>query len=110
MIALRTASVLFGLGLLAWGASGNAQTEQSASTRKIANRVMPQYPSLARPLNLSGKVRFEALVAPDGTVKNLHARGGNAVFVRAAEVSLREWKWEKSNQETTEVIEFNFTP
>ena len=101
---------MLGLGLLLWGAAGNAQTEQSGSTRKIVNRVVPSYPPLARPLNLSGRVKFEALVAPDGTVKTVYVKGGNAVFVQAAEGALLKWKWEKSGQATTEVVEFNFTP
>ena len=94
---------MLGLSLLLWGAGGNAQTEQSDSTRKIVNRVIPSYPPLARPLNLSGRVRLETLVAPDGKVKAINVRGGNAVFARAAESALWEWKWEKSGQETTEI-------
>ncbi|MBV9622565.1 MAG: energy transducer TonB [Acidobacteria bacterium] len=74
------------------------------------NRVLPSYPPLARPLNLTGTVKLEALVAPEGTVKTMEIKGGNPVFARAAETALREWKWEKSGQWTTEVVEFDFKP
>jgi outer membrane biosynthesis protein TonB len=102
--------LVVGLGFLVWDAPVNAQTERSGSTRQIVNRVVPSYPQIARPLNLSGKVRFEVLVAPDGTVKTVYVRGGNAVLVRAAQNAILEWKCQKSGQPTTEVVEFNFTP
>ena len=110
MLTRSTMCLLLGLGFLVWGAPIDAQTEQPASTRKIVTRVVPMYPPLAKPLHLSGRVKFEALVAQDGTVKTISVKGGNAVFVQAAESALQVWKWEKSSQPTTEVIEFNFTP
>ena len=110
MPRFATASLLLGLGLFVCGATGNAQTEQFSSSRKVVNRVVPSYPPLARPLNLSGTVKLEVLVSPDGRVKTVQDKGGNPVFVRAAESALREWKWEKSGQWTTELVEFDFKP
>jgi Gram-negative bacterial TonB protein C-terminal len=39
--------------------------------RKVVNRVIPTYPSLARTMKLVGSVRVEAVVAPDGIVKKV---------------------------------------
>jgi TonB family protein len=78
--------------------------------RKVVNRVVPAYPELARTMNLKGVVRVEALVAANGTVKSLEARGGHPVLVQAAENAVRKWKWAPSVHETKEPIEVRFDP
>lgn len=87
-----------------------AQSEQTASARKVVNKVTPNYPSLARNMNLSGSVKLEALVLPNGTVKTIQIKGGNPLLAQAAESAVRAWKWEKADHETTEVLEIRFTP
>jgi TonB family protein len=86
------------------------QSDQSESTRKVVNRVVPQYPALARPMNLKGLVRVEAVVAANGTVKSVDAKGGHPVLVQAAQNAIRQWKYEPSPHETKETIEVRFNP
>jgi TonB family protein len=90
------------------GQSGPAETTQS--TRKITNRVVPQYPAIARSMNLVGAVKLEALVLPNGVVKSVQVVGGNPLLVQSAQNAIREWKWEKTEHDTTELIEFRFHP
>ena len=77
--------------------------------RKVVARVAPKYPEAARLLQLSGTVRLEALVAASGEVKNVKVKGGSPVFVQSAQDAVREWKWQKAERETTEVVEVNFS-
>lgn len=90
--------------------SACAQTDQTNSNRKVINRVLPAYPRLAREVNLTGTVRLAVLVGGNGTVKSVEVKGGSPVLVQSAEYALRSWRWEKSDHETTELVEFNFKP
>lgn len=89
---------------------GIAQGDQPSGSRKVVARVAPAYPSLAKTLNLSGTVRLEALVMPNGSVKTVQIKGGNPLLAQAAENAVRGWKWEKLDRDTTETLEIHFTP
>ena len=81
----------------------------SESVRKIITRVAPQYPNLARSMNIQGSVKAEVLVAPNGTVKSVEIKGGHPLLVQSAQNALREWKWEPAPHETHEVVELKFS-
>ena len=87
-----------------------AQQEQTESTRKILNRVSPQYPQMARTMNLKGNVKAEAVVEPNGVVKSVEVKGGHPVLVRAAQDAIYKWKWAPASRETREPIEVKFDP
>jgi TonB family protein len=78
--------------------------------RKITNRVMPTYPELARKANMSGAVKAEVLVAPDGRVKSVVMKGGNPVLIQAAEHAIYKWLWAPAKHDTREIIEVKFDP
>jgi len=84
--------------------------EASENNRKVLAKVMPQYPSLARTLNLQGVVRADVLVAPNGKAKSVEVKGGHPLLVDAAENALRQWKWEPAAHETHETVELRFKP
>src|SRR5215467_1070730 len=88
----------------------SAQNEQSTGSRKILNKVVPTYPAMARAMNLSGTVRLEALVMPNGTVKSIQVKGGRPLVAQAAQAAIHDWKWEKSDHDSTELVEFKFNP
>jgi len=89
--------------------ASNAQSEQTGS-RRVVSRVTPTYPAIARRLNLSGSVKLEAVVSASGSVKSIQIVGGNPVLAQSAEGAVHAWKWEKSERETTEVVEIRFDP
>jgi TonB family protein len=84
--------------------------QEDAPARKVVNRVVPNYPEMARVMNLKGSVKVDALVAANGTVKTVVVKGGNPVLVHAAENAIRKWKWQPAAHETVEPIEFKFDP
>jgi TonB family protein len=100
--------VLLSALVLVPGAFG--QQEQTESNRKILNRVTPQYPEMARTMNLRGNVRAEVLVQPNGVVKSVEVKGGHPVLVRAAQDAIYKWKWAPASHETRESIEVKFDP
>jgi TonB family protein len=87
-----------------------SSAQQGPSARKVLTRVNPQYPSMARNMNLRGVVRIEAVVAPNGTVKTAEVKGGHPLLGQAAQNAVREWKFEPAPHETREVIEVKFSP
>lgn len=87
-----------------------AQDEQTATARKVVTKVVPVYPALARSMNLSGAVKLEVLVQPNGETKTIQVKGGNPLLVQSAQAAVRAWKWEKAEHDSTETVEFHFTP
>lgn len=65
-------------------------------------------PELARKLNLSGSVKVEIAIAPDGTVKSTRVVGGHPVLAQEAERAARNSTFESGPRETIETIEFKF--
>src|ERR1700691_2168248 len=76
--------------------------EESGTGRKVTAKVTPQYPPLCRTLRISGSVKVEALVEPNGTVKSIAIKGGHPVLVEAAQNAVRQWKWEPASRDTHE--------
>ncbi len=86
----------------AWG--------QEESARKAKNKVTPAYPELARRMKISGVVKVQVTVAPNGTVKNAKLMGGHPVLANAAMDAVRQWRYEAGKDETVENLEFRFSP
>lgn len=78
--------------------------------RKIVSRVTPQYPQMARTMNLAGNVKAEAVVEPNGAVKSVEVKGGHPLLVRAAQDAIYKWRWVPAAHETREPIEVKFEP
>jgi TonB family protein len=92
------------------GAPGRAQTGSTdEGKRKVKSKVTPVYPELAKRMNVSGKVKIEVIIAPDGHVRSTRAIGGHPLLVQACQDAVKEWKFVASPEETTQVVEFNFT-
>jgi len=82
--------------------------QETESTRKITRRVTPAYPTFAQQARLTGTVRMLLIVNADGSVKSVRTLGGNAVLASAAEIAMKQWKFEPLKSETNESIAFHF--
>ncbi|MGH9742270.1 MAG: energy transducer TonB, partial [Candidatus Acidiferrum sp.] len=78
--------------------------------RKVRVLAKPQYPELAKRLSLSGVVKIEVTIEPDGRVKRTHVVGGHPVLAAEAERAAMQCEFEPGPKETTEIIEFKFSP
>jgi TonB family protein len=78
------------------------------SERKIRTKVAPEYPALAKQMNVTGKVKIEAIVAADGHVTSTKVVGGSPLLVNAALDALKKWHFEPAAKESTEIVEFTF--
>jgi TonB family protein len=77
--------------------------------RKVKTKVSPTYPELAKRMNVAGKVKIEVIITPDGRVKSTRALGGHPLLVQACIDAVKEWKFVSAPEETTQVVEFEFT-
>ena len=80
-----------------------------AAKRKIKTKVVPDYPAVARQLNLQGKVKIETTISAEGRVTNTKVVGGNPVLAYAAQDAVKKWRFEPAPKDTTEIIEIDFT-
>jgi outer membrane biosynthesis protein TonB len=61
-------------------------------------------------MQISGTVRVEVVIAPNGKAKFTTVLGGNPVLALAAVDAIGKWKWAPAPQESKEIIELNFHP
>jgi protein TonB len=113
-VSKRTAAAflaLLTLGLTVGPVHMKAQQVQNEElVRRAKNKVQPFYPDLARKMNISGTVKIEVVVSPNGTVKDARVVGGHPVLANAALDAAKKWRFEPSAAESTGVIDFKFEP
>jgi TonB family protein len=86
------------------------RAQQDEITRKVKARVSPAYPELARRMSISGVVKVQVVVAPNGSVKSTKVVGGHPLLVNAAVDAVKKWRFETASEETTGLVEFKFDP
>ena len=79
-----------------------------ADTRKPVANPDPEYPEIARRMNITGTVRMEIVIAADGTIKSVKVMGGHPLLVDAVEKALKKWKYAPAGTETTMQLDFKF--
>jgi TonB family protein len=92
------------------GGSAFGQSSGDEGKRKVKTRVSPVYPELAKRMNVTGKVKIEVVITPEGRVKTTRAVGGHPLLVQACLDAVKEWRFVAAPEESTQVVEFDFTP
>lgn len=90
--------------------SGISTAFAAEGERKAKVKVEPRYPELARRMHISGLVKIEVTIAPNGTIKRSKVIGGNPLLIQAALDVLPKWKFEPGPNEDVQTIEFRFVP
>lgn len=85
----------------------------SVQEARLLNRVVPQYPAIARQARIQGTVRLAAIIAEDGTVQQLRVVFGHPLLTQAALNAVQQWRYRSTllNSRPVEVattIEVNF--
>jgi TonB family protein len=76
--------------------------------RKVKSKSSPSYPELARRMNVSGKVKIEVIITPDGRVRSTRVVGGHPLLVQSCQDAVKDWKFFSAPEETTQIVEFDF--
>ena len=103
--------VLLAAMLIATGLGGVALQGQDAQgdvLRRAKSKVQPEYPELARKMNITGTVKVEVVVAPNGKVKEAKVVGGHPLLANAALEAVKKWRFEPAAMESSGVVDFKF--
>jgi len=107
---LTVLAMALSFGALRAGAQNTPNAQNEEMVRRAKTRVQPVYPELARKMNISGTVKIEVVVAPNGTVKEARVVGGHPVLASAALDAAKKWKFEPSSGDSAGIIDFKFEP
>jgi TonB family protein len=80
----------------------------AADNRAIKTRVPPVYPEIAKRMKISGEVRLEVTVDPEGKVTDVKKVSGNGMLSAAAEDAVRKWRFESGPGASTVEVSLNF--
>src|ERR1700744_2319688 len=81
---------------------------QETQSTKVLKKVIPAYPEIIKKMSVSGTVRMQVTIAADGTVKDVEARGGNAIFIDSVAAAVRNWKFVPGQRQPPADISFSF--
>jgi TonB family protein len=101
----RFLSSLLGVAVLSTSLIASGADAQ----RKAKLKIPPQYPDVARRMNITGSVRLAVQIAPNGMVKTVTPLGGHPLLIDSAVSAVKKWKYEPGD-ENTEIVEFQFSP
>ncbi len=76
--------------------------------RKTRERPEPEYPAIAKQMNLHGIVKLKLWVSADGAVQRVEYLGGHPLLADSAIKTVKLWKFEKAANETTAMVEVKF--
>ena len=105
-IGLRFAAIFVLLPTVALSTLAAAQDGSTA--RKILIKTPVALPSLAKSMHLTGIVKLDATVEPNGTVKSVDVKGGHPLLTQSAVTAVGHWKFEPAAHQTRELIEIKF--
>ncbi|HEV1993357.1 MAG TPA: energy transducer TonB [Candidatus Acidoferrum sp.] len=101
---------ILGGTLLTMALSLGVANLQAQESRKVVSNPVPVYPETAKRMRLTGVVKVQVVIAPDGHIKETNVIGGHPLLVNAVQETLKNWKYGPASGETTTQLEFNFHP
>ncbi len=104
---LLSTTVFAGTTLLSSPKAALAAGEES---RKVKFSFKPEYPELARRMNIKGVARVQAVVNAKGDVVSVKDVGGNPVLLQALSRAVAQWKYEPAQTSSTVDVSYEFTP
>jgi TonB family protein len=99
----RLQPMILCLALLTSGVAANDKPE-----RKLVRREEPEYPQIAKGMNLHGTVKLRTWIKPDGSVRRIEYIGGHPLLAESALKSVKTWTYGAADGESTEVVAIKF--
>ena len=114
--ALERSQIHFSQKTLAMARSGDKHSPPITTSlpgdggRRVERTVAPEYPDIAKRMNLTGTVQVRAFVKPDGSVDEVKVVGGHPLLADAVVRAVMQWKYQPAPRETQEPVKFTFGP
>ncbi len=82
--------------------------EASRAERALLTRVEPEYPETLRQIGISGIVRIQVTISPQGSVEAVTLLGGNPILGESAMKAARQWIYAAAPARTTLIVTVPF--
>ncbi len=88
--------------------ASDAKSPDSKASRKLKSGQPPEYPELAKQMNIKGTARVMVTVTADGVVKEVKEVGGHPLLIDALVRAVKKWKYEPAPKETVIEVKAEF--
>ena len=93
---------------------GRLKVPPGAQAERLATKVDPIYPPLARQTRIQGTVRFTAIIGKNGNILNVRLISGHPLLVAAAREAVQQWTYRPTEVdcqpvEVVTTIDVNFS-
>lgn len=88
--------------------ASDPKSPETKASRKLKSGQPPEYPELARQMNIKGTARVMVTVAADGVVKEVKEVGGHPLLIDALIRAVKKWKYEPAPKETVIEVKAEF--
>jgi TonB family protein len=86
----------------------DANKPEIKQSRKLKSGQPPEYPELARQMNIKGVARVMVTVSAEGIVKEVKEVGGHPLLIDALTRAVKKWKYEPASKESTIEVKAEF--
>ena len=107
---MHFSSKILALAKASEGSPPTASTSPVEGERRLESGAPPGYPAIAQQMKLTGTVRVQARVKPNGTVTEVTVLGGHPLLAATLANAVRQWRYQPASKETLEVVKFSFGP
>jgi len=107
---IHFSSKILALAKASEGSPSTASNSPVEGERRLESSAAPEYPAIAQQMKLTGTVRVQARVKPNGTVTEVKVLGGHPLLAAALVDAVRQWRYQSAPKETLEVVNFSFAP
>jgi protein TonB len=77
-----------------WVCSAQIRVSETEGKKNIVTKVEPDFPPIAKQLNLSGRVEVDLHVDESGQVEKVDVVSGNPILAGAASGAAKRWKFQ----------------
>jgi len=88
--------------------ASEAKSAEAKTSRKLKSGQPPEYPELAKQMNIKGTARVMVTVTADGVVKEVKEVGGHPLLIDALVRAVKKWKYEPALRETIIEVKAEF--
>lgn len=81
---------------------------EAKQSRKLKSGQPPEWPELARQMNIRGMARVMVTITPEGVVKEVREVGGHPLLIDALIRAVKKWKYEPAPKESIIVVKAEF--
>lgn len=83
--------------------------DANSSSGSLLKLVQPEYPETLRKLKITGTVRLQVIISPEGTVESVTLLGGNPILGEAAIKAVKQWIYNPGHRRTAIEVTINFS-